>query len=108
MESFMPCSHTNANRSSRPGTPLFPLGRIVATPGALDALYRCGIAAHQFLRRHVMGDWGDVPPDDASANWMSVRHGARILSSFNVADERLWIITEADRSVTTLLLSTEY
>ncbi|KGS32874.1 hypothetical protein [Burkholderia pseudomallei] len=104
----MTCTHPNAARSSQSATPLFALGRIVATPGALDLLDRHGIAADQFLRRHVTGDWGDVTPEDAKSNWLAIRHGSRILSSFSVGGERCWIITEADRSVTTLLLPSEY
>ncbi len=61
------------------------------------------------LERHQSGDWGDVPPEDARENDFSVRHGFRIVSSYRVAgEERLWVITEADRSATTLLLPSEY
>jgi hypothetical protein len=60
------------------------------------------------LERHRSGDWGDVPPEDARENEFSLRHGFRIVSSYRVAGERLWIITERDRSVTTLLLPSEY
>ena len=82
--------------------PLFRLGRIVATRGVLAHLEHHGVVADPFLRRHVTGDWGDVPAEDAKSNQLAVQHGARILSSYEVAGERVWLITEADRSVTTL------
>ena len=89
--------------------PLFPLGRLVATPGALALLKRAGEdLLPMLLERHRSGDWGDVPPEDARENEFSVRHGFRIVSSYRVAGERLWIITERDRSATTLLLPSEY
>jgi hypothetical protein len=60
------------------------------------------------LARHASGDWGDVPPEDADENRLSIEHGFRVLSSYSVDGERIWIITEADRSATTLLLPEEY
>lgn len=98
------------NQSDDPNskTICFPLGHLVATPAALDALERAGIDASALLMRHQRGDWGDVPADDAEENECSVVNGNRILSSFPVGDERIWIITEADRSSTTLLLPDEY
>ncbi|WP_230953233.1 hypothetical protein [Burkholderia stagnalis] len=89
-------------------SPRFRLGRIVATRGVLKHLERHGIQADPYLRRHVCGDWGDVPPEDALANERAVEHGARILSSYEVAGRPVWLITEADRSVTTLLFPSEY
>jgi hypothetical protein len=59
------------------------------------------------LERHRTGDWGDVPEEDARENEVAVRYGFRVLSSYRVAGKRLWVITEADRSVTTLLLPSE-
>ena len=93
---------------------LFPLGACVATPGAIRALsdeggdWRSNAAA--YLARHQRGDWGDVPPEDARENRRSVRHGWRILSSYPIGStaSRVWIITEADRSSTCLLLPDEY
>jgi len=85
------------------------LGQIVATPGALDALQRAGQAAQEFLARHAVGDWGDLDAHDRRENALAVREGFRLLSAYRTtAGERLWIITEADRSVTTLLLPDEY
>lgn len=86
----------------------FPLGRIVATPGALNALVMAGQDPGELLARHQSGDWGNVPPDDARENQRSLRHGWRILSSYGVGSHRIWIITEADRSSTCLLLPEDY
>ena len=90
------------------GRPLFPLGQLVATPGALHALAAAGVNPVQLLARHVAGDWGDVPPEDDAENALSLARGFRILSSYPVGEERVWLITEADRSSTCLLLPEEY
>lgn len=93
-------------------TALFPLGAIHATPGALLALAEHGRTPAEFLARHARGDWAALDPEDAAENRRSVRRGDRILSSFAIApddaERSLWIITEADRSLTTLLLRWEY
>lgn len=92
--------------------PLFGLGAVAATPGAAEVLGREGgswrLNAAPLLARHQEGDWGDVPPEDARENSRSAEHGWRVVSSYEVAGERLWIITEADRSSTCLLLPNEY
>jgi hypothetical protein len=91
------------------GTPLFDLGRVVATPGALALLVSAGENPANLLERHASGDWGEVPPEDARENERSLKYGFRILSSYPVgAGERVWVITEADRSSTCLLLPSEY
>ena len=98
-------------KSANPSSPnvLFTLGQVVATPGALDLLDRSATNAHDLLQRHQSGDWGSVPPEDAEQNQKAIATDCRILSSYWLsATERLWIITEADRSVTTLLLPDEY
>jgi hypothetical protein len=88
---------------------LFGVGQIVATPGALAALEKTGETAAQFLARHVTGDWGELPVEDRTENYLSVQHGFRLLSSYRtLAGDRAWVITEADRSVTTILLPDEY
>jgi hypothetical protein len=88
---------------------LFLLGQVVATPGALEALEAAGQDPAELLRRHVTGDWGDVPPEDAQENELSVQQGFRILSAYTLTTRvKIWIITEADRSATTLLLPDEY
>ena len=75
--------------------PLFPLGRIVATPGAFDALARANQSPQEFLNRHVTGDWGELGDEDKAENNYSLKHGFRILSSYKTtAGEKLWLITE--------------
>ena len=89
--------------------PLFALGQIVATPGALSALERAKQTPTCFLVRHAIGDWGELESTDVAENEYSVVHGFRLLSSYQTdAGENLWIITEADRSATTVLLPEEY
>lgn len=95
---------TNAQKKS-----LFSLGQIVATPGAIDALTQHGMLALPLLQRHVTGDWGDLCKEDIASNNDAVEHGDRILSSYVIAaNVKLWVITEWDRSVTTILLPSEY
>jgi hypothetical protein len=89
--------------------PLFPLGRILATPGALEALQKANQQPWEFLAKHACGDWGDLDAHDSAENDFSLDHGFRLLSSYTTAaGDKLWIITEADRSATTLLLPDEY
>ena len=89
--------------------PLFPIGLVVATPGALDVLQRSGESPASFLTRHVTGDWGDLCEDDRAANEEALRVVARLLSSYRtVRGDLLWVITEADRSSTCLLTPAEY
>ncbi|MFN8495582.1 MAG: hypothetical protein U0350_48765 [Caldilineaceae bacterium] len=88
---------------------LFPLGHVVATPGALAALRAAGQNPFGFLRRHLCGDWGDLEEIDRLANEQALQEDSRLMSAYQVTAEfRLWIITEADRSVTTLLLPQDY
>jgi hypothetical protein len=106
----------NASRCSR--GPLFNMGQIVATPGALALLERHGQGPQTFLARHVCGDWGEVPREDALANNAALGDDTRILSSYWVqgngqaAREKLWLITDAGHrtgfTVTTLLMPEEY
>ena len=89
--------------------PLFDLGQLVATPGALAALEKSGQSPMAFLSRHVRGDWGELSEDDRKENQFSLEKGFRLLSSYQTnAGERVWVITEADRSHTTILLPDEY
>ncbi len=89
--------------------PLFPLGQVVATPGALEAMEEASQSSAELLQRHVTGDWGNVPPEDAKENELSVKQGFRILSSYKLkTGVKIWVITEADRSATTFLLPSEY
>ena len=89
--------------------PLFDLGRTVATPAALDAVLASGQSPDEFLDRHVRGNWGEVCEEDRESNDQAVTEGERILSSYQTNDGvKIWVITEADRSATTLLLPEEY
>ncbi len=84
--------------------PKFRLGKIVATPGAIAL----GINFAPYINRHVRGDWGDVDSEDWERNDDSIEDGSRIVSAYETTAGRLWIITEVDRSVTTVLLPEEY
>jgi hypothetical protein len=87
----------------------FELGRMVATPGALDAMQQALHVPPEFLLRHKHGDWGELDPADVQANEEAVRYGSRLLSAYHTRlGEKLWVITEWDRSATTLLLPEEY
>lgn len=88
--------------------PLFPLGQIVATPAVIAHFNEHHQSLLPFLRRHVSGDWGELCAEDKAENTLSVQQGFRILSRFTVAGEPVYIITEADRSVTTALFPSEY
>ena len=88
---------------------LFSLGQVVATPGALAALEKAGQHPFVFLSRHVTGDWGNLVAEDKEENQRALEHGNRIFSSYLTAkNTKIWVITEWDRSVTTLLLPSEY
>ena len=101
------CASDGVNAVSK--LPLFALGTICATPGALACLEQCGVSAATLVRRHQCGDWGDLSCEDKKHNADSVAHGLRVLSSYPMCNgQRLWVITEWDRSVTTLLLPSEY
>lgn len=96
---------SNPSPERRPAR--FSLGRLVATPGALRAVDRGTVM--DAIRRHVAGDWGEMGPEDKAANDEAVKSGGRILSRYmSAAGEPFWIITEADRSSTTVLLPDEY
>ena len=101
----------------------FPLGQIVATPGALELLQETSFSAAALISRHVHGDWGDLCEEDRTENEFAVTRRLRILSCYRLVDAArlaatptdkrsalptIWIITEADRSVTTLLRPSEY
>jgi len=88
---------------------LFDLGRTFMTIGAREALEESNQNAIEFLARHQSGDWGIIGKEDWKENDFSVKVGFRILSAYEITqDEKLWIITEADRSSTTILLPSEY
>jgi hypothetical protein len=88
---------------------LFSWGQVVATPGALEALKQNNQHASEFLIRHVRGDWGCLCPEDKASNDEAVVDDLRILSAYKLQDgTKVWVITECDRSVTTVLLPEEY
>jgi hypothetical protein len=87
----------------------FQPGQIVATPGALEAFEASGESPLAFLERHLAGDWGELSPEDIRENELSLQHGWRLLSAYRLSTGvKVWVITEADRSVTTVLLPDEY
>jgi hypothetical protein len=89
--------------------PLFELGKVVATPAALKKLEEAKLTPSDLLDRHVQGDYGDLHEEDREANENAVKDGDRILSSYPIPGHvRIWIITEADRSSTSLILPNEY
>lgn len=93
---------------SREKSPLFSLGAVVATSAVALHLSENNIEIHSYLSRHLQGDWGDVPPEDIIENDYAAKNGLRVLSAYIAANRRVWIITEADRSVTTFLFPEEY
>ena len=92
----------------------FPLGQIVATPGALEALEQSGQTADFFLAKHASGDWGEVCNGDKKLNDEALVDGGRLLSAYRtLRNERIWVLTEAadeegSRLATTILLPSEY
>lgn len=90
--------------------PKFDLGKIAATPGALQALNESKQPAWHFISRHMAGDWGEeLPPEDRLANEQALIDGSRLLSAYRTSNgTKLWVITEADRSLTTILLPEDY
>ena len=92
--------------------PLFLTGQVVSTPGAMEVLDRAGVSAIDFVTRHVFADWSEMDIDDQVQNLLAVRDGLRVFSSYRVGDApdapRVWVITEADRSSTCVLLPEEY
>ena len=101
--------------NTQPRRLMFPLGKTVATPGALAALANSGEQPDRFIIRHATGDWGEVDREDWALNDEAVAHEgdeermSRVLSAYTTkAGEKFWIITEADRSSTCLLLPDEY
>ncbi len=103
-------SHASSSEvvSSRPSINL-PLGQLLSTPGAIEAMAQAGQNPMQLLDRHRTGDWGDLCAEDRAANDAAVEQGERILSAYTLTNgTKLWIISERDRSVTTILRPDEY
>ena len=88
--------------------PLFPTGEVVATPGAIELMEEAGVTPLELLAKHVSLDRGTLCEEDWKLNFISVRDGMRVLTAFEVGGEKLWLITEADRSSTCFLLASEY
>jgi hypothetical protein len=86
----------------------FPLGRLLITPGAQEALRSCETSPMDLLYRHQSGDWGDICPEDRGENERALKQAARIVSVYHLYETIVWVITEADRSATTILLPEEY
>jgi hypothetical protein len=106
----------STSRTPQPTSPLFPLGRVVITTNAADRLASFAVEPSELIARHAVGDWGDLDPEDVQENRFSLDKQLRLLSSYPVCDgadegcrdHRIWIITEADRSLTTLLRPEDY
>jgi hypothetical protein len=88
--------------------PLFALGQTVATRGALEAMQRLEVSPLALLSRHQRGDWGSLDKEDKQSNDQALTLGGRIFSAYQLEAAKFWVITEADRSATTILLPEEY
>ncbi|MFM0174620.1 hypothetical protein PQR33_35395 [Paraburkholderia sediminicola] len=89
--------------------PRFPMGRPAITPAAEAALNAVGIHPVRLLARHIHGDWGELPAEDLAANELALLSGRRLLSSYAIpGGTKVWLVTQADRSVTTILLPEDY
>ena len=103
------CNELHDYLSARRITPRFESGVICTTHGARVALLRANVESWSLIKRHLTGDWGELSPEDAAANEQAIKDGSRIHSNYGLpTGERVWIITEADRAVTTMLLPKEY
>ncbi|MGX5872652.1 hypothetical protein MJ435_21405, partial [Burkholderia gladioli] len=95
--------------SVQPAGPRFKLGRIFATPAALEAIADAHASIIDLLIRHIRGDWGDLSESDRQQNELSIDAGLRLLSSYVLpGGQTVWVITEWDRSSTTFLLPGDY
>ena len=87
---------------------LFPVGQTLITPGARDVCAELGVEPLTLLRRHVSGDWSEMSADDQRANRAALEDGSRVFSGYTLGQHRFFVITEADRAATTILLASEY
>ena len=104
-------NQTNSNTvqgASRTAWGLFKLGELAITPAARGTLDKHSVYAFELFGRHVHGDFGDLCDEDKAANTAAIEAGDRILSSYRLGSDKVWVITEADRSVTTILLPSDY
>jgi hypothetical protein len=88
--------------------PKFNLGETCATPAVIQLAATHGLTLYRYLRKHHCGEWGDLSDEDKAANDHALENGDRILSAYHIADRKIYIITEHDRSRTTLMLAEEY
>jgi hypothetical protein len=88
--------------------PLFPLGKTLSTPAARDELNELNYSPLDLLRRHMSGDWTEMAVEDQQSNHEAVTNGSRVFSAYIIQGTKFWVITEADRSSTTILLPSEY
>ncbi len=89
-------------------TALFSLGRTLATPAAREELSELNYSPLDLLRRHMSGDWSEMDEEDQQSNHEAITEGSRIFSAYTIQGVKFWVITEADRSSTTILLPSEY
>jgi hypothetical protein len=89
-------------------TALFSLGRTLATPAAREELSELNYSPLDLLRRHMSGDWSEMAIEDQQSNREAITEGSRIFSAYIIQGVKFWVITEADRSSTTILLPSEY
>lgn len=94
--------------TNHPMTPLFPLGHCVATQGTHDLISRGVLNPLDLLSRHQCGDWGELDDSDKQLNQRALRDRSRLMSAYTVSGTKVWVITDADWEVTTLLLPSEY
>jgi hypothetical protein len=97
------------DRGQLENQPLFELGQLLMTSGVAELVQQEGLDPIPFIIRHGKGNWGDLDAEDLRANEIALNTGSRLFSSYNLSNNRkLWVITEWDRSCTTLLLPNEY
>lgn len=95
--------------TAHPLPALFPIGRAVITPAALQLLEAGNTDPRDLIARHVRGDWSEMSEDDQEANRHAIADGDRVFSAYTAQDEtKIYVITEADRSSTCILLASEY
>jgi hypothetical protein len=88
--------------------PLFQIGTALVSAGAIDFLIEHGVSAYRLVYRHQSGDFGDLDTSDIHENALAITNGLRVMSAYQIAGQRFLVITEADRSSTTVMLSSEY
>ena len=109
MGEFEPKTNGESKPKEEEKKPLFQLGKLVGTRSALDAMENAKQNPFELLVRHVTGDWGDLDDEDKKENELSVKEGFRILSAYKIeTGVKVWVITEWDRSMTTILLPEDY